>query len=410
MSPRRDPGRAGASLLPPAQAGRCHSPAARRAAGDRGPGAERHRRPPEWVARPRPGRGGGGDEGARARRAGRGAAASQGQARRGHHGQRAAGAEDRGPGGWAPFGPQEAEAMSRTVSPATGRAYGLARVARVWRLSRAAVYRRRAPDGAAAPSGPVRRGPVGACPDAELVGHIRAQVLGSRPHGEGCRKIRARLRHAGVRTSARRVRRLMGEHGLLAPHRVGRPERRAHDGTITTAAVDVMWGTDMTETVTVREGRARVFVAVDHCSGECVGSHAARSGNRFEALEPVRQGVLRHFGRIERNVAKGLALRHDHGSSYMSRDFQSEICFPGLESSPSFVRQPEGNGVAERFIRTLKENFLWVHTFGTIEDLRRALQDFVAHYNATWLVARHGYRTPNQVRADQQRLDRSNTA
>ena len=130
--------------------------------------------------------------------------------------------------------------MSQALSPATARAYGLARVARVWRLSRATLYRHRATDGAAAPPRPARRGPVGACSDAELLGHIRAQVLGSRLHGEGYRKIWARLRHAGVRTSARRVRRLMGEHGLLAPHRVGRPERRAHDGTITTAAVDLM--------------------------------------------------------------------------------------------------------------------------------------------------------------------------
>ena len=117
--------------------------------------------------------------------------------------------------------------MSGAVSPVTGRAYGMARVARVWRLSRATVYRHRAPDGAAAPSGPVRRGPVGACSDAELVDHIRARILGSRLHGEGYRKIWARLRHAGVRTSARRVRRLMGEHGLLVPHRVGRPTERA---------------------------------------------------------------------------------------------------------------------------------------------------------------------------------------
>ena len=58
----------------------------------------------------------------------------------------------------------------------------------------------------------------------------------------------------------------------------------------------------------------------------------------------------------------------------------------------------------ERFIRTLKENFLWVHSFDTIEDLNRGLQDFVAHYNATWLVARHGYRTPNQIRAEQRCL------
>jgi transposase InsO family protein len=300
--------------------------------------------------------------------------------------------------------------MSQAISPATGRAYGLARVARVWRMSRATVYRHRAAAGAAAPARPVRRGPVGVCPDAELVEHIRARILGSRLHGEGYRKIWARLRHAGVRTAARRVRRLMGRHGLLAPHRVGRPQQRAHDGTITTAAVDVMWGTDMTETVTLVEGRARVFVAVDHCSGECVGSHAAASGNRFEALEPIRQGVLCHFGAIEWDVAEGLALRHDHGSNYMSGDFQDEIRFLGIESSPSFVRQPEGNGVAERFIRTLKENFLWVHTFDTIEDLRRALRDFAAHYNATWLVARHGYRTPNQVRADQRRVAQPDAA
>jgi hypothetical protein len=44
------------------------------------------------------------------------------------------------------------------------------------------------------------------------------------------------------------------------------------------------------------------------------------------------------------------------------------------------------------------------HTFDTIEELRCALQDFIAHYNTTWLVARHGYRTPNQIRAEQRKL------
>ena len=101
----------------------------------------------------------------------------------------------------------------------------------------------------------------------------------------------------------------------------------------------------------------------------------------------------------------GLKLRHDHGSNYMSGDFQDEIECLGIEASPSFVREPEGNGVAERFIRTLKENLLWVRTFDTIEELRAALAEFARRYNETWLVARHGYRTPAQVRADQRRLD-----
>jgi transposase InsO family protein len=85
----------------------------------------------------------------------------------------------------------------------------------------------------------------------------------------------------------------------------------------------------------------------------------------------VRQGVRRHFGAIGKNVVAGLKLRLDHGSNYMSGDFQDEIAFLGIEALPSFMRQPEGNGVAERLIRTLKENFLWVRRFKTIELRRR---------------------------------------
>ena len=171
-----------------------------------------------------------------------------------------------------------------------------------------------------------------------------------------------------------------------------------------------MWGTDMTQTITIGEGRAHVFVAVEHANSEVVGIHASRSASRFEALEPIRQGVHRCFGAIGPDVARGLKLRHDHGSNYMSGDFQDEIECLGIEASPSFVREPEGNGVAERFIRTLKENLLWVRTFDTIEELRAALVEFAKHYNETWLVARHGYRTPAQVRADQCRLDQNATA
>ena len=54
---------------------------------------------------------------------------------------------------------------------------------------------------------------------------------GRKPEG-GYRKLWARLRFAGVRASPRRVRRVMRENGLLAPHRVGRTEAKPHDGTI----------------------------------------------------------------------------------------------------------------------------------------------------------------------------------
>jgi putative transposase len=288
--------------------------------------------------------------------------------------------------------------MSRTVSPGSGKPYGLARVCRVWRTARATVHRHRSPPRHSARPRP---GPVGAMPDAALVEAIRGVLAASPFHGEGHRKVWARLRHAGVRTSKRRVLRLMREHGLLAPSRVGPPRGpRAHDGTIVPEAVDAMWGTDLTTTWT-GEGQAAVFVAVDHCSADCVGLHAALQANRFEALEPIRQGVRRCFGGFARGIARGLALRHDHGSQYVSHDFQREIAFLGIEGSPAFVRAPEGNGCAERFIRTLKENLLWVRSFDTVEDLRQALLEFRETYNATWLIERHGFRPPNAVRQDQ---------
>ena len=286
--------------------------------------------------------------------------------------------------------------MSRQVSPSTGRPYGLARVARIWGVARATVYRQRRPV-----AEPARRpGPQGPMPDARLVEVIRAVLAGSGFSGEGYRKAWARLRFKGIRTSRRRVLRLMREHGLLAHQRSGAARGpRNHDGTITTDQVDVMWGTDLTSVMT-GEDQAAVFVAVDHCSTECVGIHASRGATRFEALEPIRQGVRQRFGGFDRNIAVGLAVRHDHGSQYVAHDFQNELAFLGIASSPAFIRAPEGNGCAERFIRTLKENLLWLRSFDTVEELRQAALAFKERFNRTWIVERHGYRTPAQVRAE----------
>jgi putative transposase len=288
--------------------------------------------------------------------------------------------------------------MSRKVSPSTERCYGLQRVTRIWGVSRATIYRHRRPTAVVARRRP---GPLGALPDDALVEAIRGLLRDSPFHGEGYRKVWARLRFAGIRTSKRRVLRLMREHDLLAPSRVGRPHGpKAHDGTIRTERVDAMWGTDLTSTLT-GEGQASIFVTVDHCSTECVGIHAARRATRFEALEPLRQAVRACVGAFAEGVASGLKLRHDHGSQFVADDYQRELAFLGIASSPAFVREPEGNGCVERFIRTLKENLLWVRRFDTIEELRLALHAFKSSYNHTWIVERHGYQTPSAVRAAQ---------
>ena len=68
--------------------------------------------------------------------------------------------------------------MSQTLSPFSARCYGLARVARVWKVSRASVYRSLKET---QPNTSARRpGPVGACSDAELADHNRIAALSAK--------------------------------------------------------------------------------------------------------------------------------------------------------------------------------------------------------------------------------------
>jgi len=181
-----------------------------------------------------------------------------------------------------------------------------------------------------------------------------------------------------------------------------RPRRegvsKAHDGRITTDTPDELWGMDATSTMTTEEGTATIFIAVDHCTQECMGIHASKSAKSEQALEPLRQGMRHAFDAYEANAGMGLSIRHDHGSQYISKLFQRELRFLGVTSTPSFVGEPQCNGVAERFIKTLKEQVLHLQYFKTIEDLRMALLDFKELYNDEWLVQKHKYKTPNEVR------------
>ena len=64
--------------------------------------------------------------------------------------------------------------------------------------------------------------------------------------------------------------------------------------------------------------------------------------------------VRQQFGHLSAGAARGLALRHDHGSNFMAEHFQKQARFWGISPSYAFVGEPETNGVIERFSRTLK--------------------------------------------------------
>jgi transposase InsO family protein len=68
-----------------------------------------------------------------------------------------------------------------------------------------------------------------------------------------------------------------------------------------------------------------------------------------------------------------------------------------IESSPAFLREPEGNGCIERFFRTLKEQLLWVRHFETTEELTEALLEFRQRYNSQWLIEPLQFQPPQQA-------------
>lgn len=286
--------------------------------------------------------------------------------------------------------------MSQTISPGAGRPYGVQRVCTIWEQARSSFYQASRP---VAPAVPKCRGPRPLISDEKLLGLIRDDLAASPFTGEGHRKVWGRLRYGdGLRVTRKRVLRLMRENHLLSPYR-GRPKAaKAHEGKIITLAPNRMWGTDGTRVFTLDEGWVWIFTAVEHWNAECVGWHVCKTGDRYAALQPLSMALGRLYGSVEKGIARGLSLRMDHGTQYLSDHFQNQIKFWGITPSFAFVAEPQTNGVAERFNRTLKEQAIYGRVFRNITDVREAVKTFVELYNSEWRVEKNGFRSPDEIR------------
>jgi putative transposase len=290
--------------------------------------------------------------------------------------------------------------MSSETSEGTGKSYGLERVCQVLEFPRSTIYAQQARESAkVVPLFAQRRGPKPKVSDADLLAAIRADLAASPFTGEGHRKVWARLRIlCGIRVSRARVLRLMRENALLSPHRRPQGAPNLHDGTITTDRPNDMWGTDGIRIETADEGWVWVFSAVDHFDACCVGIHAVKTGNRFAALQPIAQGLQGEFGATGADAGRGLTLRMDHGTQYTADDFLNQVKFWGIAPSFAFVAEPQTNGVAERFNRTLKEQAIHGRVFRNVEEVRTAVTQFKDRYNRHWRLEKLGFMSPLEAR------------
>jgi putative transposase len=269
-------------------------------------------------------------------------------------------------------------------------------VCRVLGAARLTIYARRWASGQ-----PGRPGPAPPIGDEELRRLIRRVLTDSPFAGEGDRKVRARLRREhGVHASGKRVLRLLRQAGLLAPQRArGRRKPRPHDGTIIprrptcAGALTRPWpGPGSTGGC----GCSPAWTTTPPRRGRTWPRQATAS----PPSQPVYDAVTDRWGRLDADVARGLALRHDWGPQYRSAHFLGSIAWLGIADDAAFLGEPETNGCAERWIRTLKEQCLWAELHDTVDQLRQAVACFVETYNTQWLIGRLGHRTPKEAYQD----------
>ena len=231
--------------------------------------------------------------------------------------------------------------MSAATSPGTGLAYGLQRVCAAWGFARSSFYAMKSRQQATAERPPAkRRGPKPSISDEALLVAIEADLEASPWEGEGHRKVWARLRVCrGIRVSRKRVLRVMRENNLLSPHRCRRRSGNPHVGEIITHAPNLMWGTDGVRVFTVDDGWGWIFTAIEHwtpsaSAGMCASE--ATASPPFSDLHGACEAVWTSAG-----AARGLALRMDHGSQYLSDHFTNQIKFWGIQPSYAFVEQDQ---------------------------------------------------------------------
>lgn len=294
--------------------------------------------------------------------------------------------------------------MSQTISPIVNCPYGLKRVCQAWDVSRSTYYSRKKRLKNVTEHKREKPGPKPKINDNELLVMIRKDIATSPFKGEGHRKVHARLKRKKAGVGRNRVLNIMKENNLLSPHRRVQAPHTPHEGTIVTNTPNEMWCSDGTKIFTLDDGWVWIFSVEEHWNAECLGWHVCKIGDRFAALEPITQAVKKVYGSIGKAAATGLKLRIDNGSQYTSDYFLKQIAYMGIQDSFGLIKQPQTNGVAERFNRTLKEQILDGRTFHNIEEVRGAMGQFVEQYNAQWLLAKLGYQSPVEARQNYYKL------
>lgn len=192
----------------------------------------------------------------------------------------------------------------------------------------------------------------------------------------GVRKVWATLKREGLKVSRKRVHAIMRAHGLvLARDREpGEPTR----GHVVVPEPNRRLATDMTTVWTRRDGVVALVPTID-CGDRTAVVEVTVDQHGPAVLASVEQKLVAAFGSPV-NVPEGVELRTDHGPQYTGADCEALCARWHLAHTYAPVGRPTGNAVVERFIRTLKEELIWLRDWESADELRIAVATWLNHY------------------------------
>jgi putative transposase len=197
--------------------------------------------------------------------------------------------------------------------------------------------------------------------------------------------------------NARRVYRVMREHNLFLLHDKPQRSQREHNGKIAVAESNQRWCSDSFEFGYDDGEKLRVTFALDCCDREAIDWAASPGGYDSMPVQDVMPGAVeKRFGATLPD--KPMQRLTDNGSAYTAHDTRKFATELNQEACTTAVSSPQSNGMAERFVKTMKEDYI---AFMPKPNVRTALQNLAAgfnHYNENHPYSALGYHSPREYR------------
>ena len=185
--------------------------------------------------------------------------------------------------------------------------------------------------------------------------------------------------------------------GLLLSSDRTRPQPSPR-GQVTVPQSNRRWASDLTTVWTAKDGLCAVMLVVDCGDRSVLALRASKSQQSLAALSPVHTALRQAFGWPPR-VPDGFELRTDHGPQYTGADCEAMCQHWNVLHTLAPPGRPRGNSVAERTIRTMKEECIWLEDFEDLASLQAALAAWQRSFNDKRPHQSLRWQTPGERRA-----------